>query len=373
MSKIIYFDNASTTPIYKVVKKKILKCFKKYGNYSSFNYLGNEMREYLDKKIYKFSKIIFCNPNNIIWTSCATESNNIIIYSLLRFYKQIKVICISTEHASIINCLLFFKKEIKIIYINPDKNGNINKNFFLKKIIIEKPLAVFSMYINNETGIINDIKYICKICRKYKVFLHIDCSQIVGKIKFKIDRIKASSLTFSSHKCHGPKGIGFLYFDNKLRNILSPIIIGGGQQNNFRSGTIPVHQIIGLYKSFQITIKNFKKNIKNINFFNKKIISNLKDSHVDYNVIGKKKVPHIINVSFKNINNDLLILNLKKIIVSKGSACNLNHNSYVLKSMGYSDKYINSSIRISFGNKNNVFEVNEFNKKIISTIRKLLL
>lgn len=372
MKKIIYLDNASTTPIYKKVKKKIISCFNFFGNYSSNNYLGNRTKFFLDSKIFELSNLIKCNSDNIIWTSCATEANNMVIYTILSMYKKFSVLCFSTEHKSIIECLNKFKKKIKIYYIKPDKNGFIIKKKIKNLIIKKKPKIIFCMYINNETGLINNISYVCKLCRRFSIYLHIDCSQIVGKIKFEINKIHASSLTFSAHKCYGPKGIGFLYINNKFKNFIKPMIIGGGQQNSFRAGTIPTHQIVGLCESFKKTIKDFDKNYNKIINMRKSIVKNLIDKKIKFKIIRGIGIPHIINICFKNVINEILILELGKIIVSKGSACSSNYGrSHVLKSMGFSNKYIDSSVRISLGNKNNINEIKKFNIKINEILNKL--
>ncbi|UOQ37981.1 Cysteine desulfurase [Candidatus Vidania fulgoroideae] len=368
--KIIYLDNASTTFPYRRVIKKMEDCEKKFGNYSSFNFLGVKTKDFLDQKINKLSKLICCNPNNIIFTSCATEANNTVIYSMIRKYKKCVVFCFSTEHLSIINCLNFFKEEIRIIFIKPDINGYIDKKKFIKNILENRPNIVFCMYINNETGIINDIKFICKVCRKNEIFLHIDCSQIVGRIPFKIKSIKATSFTFSAHKNHGPKGIGFLYYDDRFSKVISPLIIGGGQQSNLRSGTVPIQQIVGLYESYKISIRDIKDNSRRIKYLNKKLLKNLEKNDVDFRLINGNKIPGIINISFNNFNNELLILRLENYIISKGSACSSFKKSHVLKSMGFSNDYIDSSVRISIGNKNNIHEIDSFGDKIISILKK---
>ncbi|UOQ27838.1 Cysteine desulfurase [Candidatus Vidania fulgoroideae] len=370
MKRIIYLDNASTTFPYKRVIKKMEKCEKRFGNYSSFNFLGIKTKDFLDQKIYKLSKLIGCNSSNIIFTSCATEANNTVIYSIVRRYKKCVVFCFSTEHLSIINCLKFFKEKIKIIFIKPDINGYIDKKKFIKDILENKPNIVFCMYVNNETGIINDIKFICKICRKNKIFLHIDCSQIVGKIPFRINSIKATSFTFSAHKNHGPKGVGFLYYDNRFSDIVSPLIIGGGQQNNLRSGTIPIQQIVGLYESYKISIRDIKENSKRIKYLNRRLLKKLEKNDVDFCLINGNKIPGIINISFDNFNNELLILKLENYIISKSSACSSFKKSHVLESMGFSNNYINSSVRISIGNKNNIYEIDSFADKIISILKR---
>ncbi|UOQ33056.1 Cysteine desulfurase [Candidatus Vidania fulgoroideae] len=372
MKKIVYLDNASTTFPYKRVIRKMNICFKKFGNYSSFNFLGVKTKDFIDEKVYKLSKLIGCSMGNIIFTSCATEANNIVIYSVVRKFKKCIVLCFSTEHLSVINCLKFFRKKIKVFFINPNIDGSINKSCFLRKVIELKPNIVFCMYVNNETGIINDVMYICKICRKYNIFLHIDCSQIVGKIYFKLSNLKATSYTFSAHKNHGPKGIGFLYYENKFEETISPLIIGGGQQNNLRSGTMPIQQIVGLYESYKISIKNQKKNFERITYLRNKILKNINKENIEYNLIKGNKIPNILNISFKNFSNEMLILKLENFIISKGSACSSYKESHVLKSMGFSKEYVNSSVRISIGNKNSIYEINKFNEKI-SSIFKIAL
>ncbi|WP_343188213.1 IscS subfamily cysteine desulfurase [Buchnera aphidicola (Ceratoglyphina bambusae)] len=380
MKKPIYLDYAATTPIDKKVVKKMLKYLTKdnnFGNPASRSHIfGWKAEEAVDISRENISDLIHADPREIIFTSGATESINLAIKGIMNFYKNKgnHIITSRTEHKAVLDtCRYLESKNCKVTYIKPNKKGLI-KVKDIKKNIRKKTVLISIMHVNNETGIIQNIKKISKICKNKKIFFHVDATQSIGKIKINIKKIKIDLMSFSAHKIYGPKGIGALFIRRNPRIRISPQIHGGGHERGMRSGTLPVHQIVGMGEAFKIAKKNMKKEYKRLIKLRNLLWNNIKNIEEIYlNSKLKYSSPHILNVSFNYIEGESIIMALKDLAISSGSACTSAslEPSYVLKSMGIKTELAHSSIRFSIGRFTTKDEINYASKIIHKSVKKL--
>ncbi|WP_259288754.1 aminotransferase class V-fold PLP-dependent enzyme [Candidatus Nasuia deltocephalinicola] len=373
----IYIDYSSTTPLDPRILEKIIPYFYyKFGNYSSKNHIfgwnSYNIVEFCRKNISKF---LNCDSREIIWCSGSTESNNLAIKGYSLFYKNKSkcILSIKTEHKSIINSLNYLLIEgFNIIYLKLKNNGLIdlnNLNNFLNKKIILLTIS----YINNEIGIFQNIFFLSQFCKLNKIIMHVDCSQAMGKILFNFENIKIDMASISSHKIYGPKGISILYIRRKSNIYFKPIMHGGGQENNLRSGTIQTSLVVGFYECFKLIRKLiFFENLKIRNLRNIFLIELLKIDSLYVNGDLKYRVPQNLNISFNFIEGESLIISINNIALSTGSACSSNtlESSHVLKLLKNSN-FINSSIRFTFGRFNKLTDVYFSLKFLFFNIYKL--
>ncbi len=373
----IYIDYSSTTPLDPRILEKIIPYFYyKFGNYSSKNHIfgwtSYNIVEICRKNISKF---INCDSREIIWCSGSTESNNLAVKGCSLFYKNKSkyILSIKTEHKSIINSLNYLIIEgFNIIYLKLKNNGLIdlnNLNIFLNKKIILLTIS----YVNNEIGVFQNVFFLFQFCKLNKIIIHVDCSQAIGKILFNFENIKIDIASISSHKIYGPKGISILYIRRKSNIYFKPIIHGGGQENNLRSGTIQTALVVGFYECFNL-IKNliFFENLKIRNLRNIFLIELLKIDSLYINGDIKYRVPQNLNISFNFIEGESLIISINNIALSTGSACSSNtlESSHVLKFLRNSN-FINSSIRFTFGRFNKLTDIYFSLKFLFFNIYKL--
>ncbi|MDH3004743.1 MAG: aminotransferase class V-fold PLP-dependent enzyme [Candidatus Shikimatogenerans sp. JK-2022] len=378
--KIIYLDNVSNTKMRKEVRKIYKKIiYNKYiSNSSSFHFLGRKSKNIIELARNRISKIINSDPQEIIFTSSGSEGNYIIIKKIIKYYKIKNIITSKLEHFSILNLLNNIKKKINIFYLKNDNLGNINikdLKFKIKRISKKKKnkILVTLMYINNEIGNINNIKKIGNICKLDNVLFHSDFVQYIGHYPLNIKKIKCDFFTASAHKFYGPLGIGFIYVN---KNLYIKNIIKYENIINIKLENKNIYGIVSMSKALEISNKNYKKEkqyilklkkycIKNL----KKYIKNIKFNGLSYDI--KKSIYNILNIRLP-IKDDLLHikLDLKGIIVSKGSSCySNNNNSYVIKNL-LNKKIIKrtTSLRVSFSIYNKKKEI----KKFIKILKKLI-
>ncbi|WP_343187962.1 IscS subfamily cysteine desulfurase [Buchnera aphidicola (Periphyllus koelreuteriae)] len=381
----IYLDYASTTPVDPVVAKKMMNYLTIegiFGNPASRSHqFGWSAEEIVNISRFEIAKIINADPREIIFTSGATESNNLSIKGIAKFYKKKgnHIITSKTEHKSVLDsCRYLENKNFNITYLTPKKNGLIDINE-LKKKITKKTILVSIMHVNNEIGIIQNIKKISEICSKKNVFFHTDSTQSIGKLKIDVKKIKLDLISFSAHKIYGPKGIGVLYIRRIPRIRLHPQIHGGGHERGMRSGTLPVHQIVGLSEACKLSRKKITSDFKKIKKLRNLLwngLSKIKEIHLNSSLDTKICVPHILNISFNYIEGESLIMSLKEIGISSGSACTSAslEPSYVLKALGLKDELAHSSIRFSIGRfttKKDILFTIKLIKKSIKKLRNL--
>lgn len=378
--KTIYLDYNATTPLDQRVLEKMIPYFtEKYGNTDSYNhFFGWESKEALESSRELIANFINANPNEIIFTSGATESINLGIKGFCQNNSSNKNHIISqvTEHKAVLNTLEQVKNfgwEITLLPVN--EYGMIDYDELINAITPKTSLVVL-MHANNEIGTIHDIKKIGQICKDNNLFFFTDVAQTYGKIDLDVNSMNIDLLSASAHKIYGPKGVGFLYARKKNKEInLFPLISGGGQEFGMRSGTTPVPLIVGLAEASKISFNQLLKEQKKIkslrdNFLNQ-IIQHLPDTKINGSI--EQRLNNNINLSFPKIDAESLLSKLNTIACSTGSACssNLLESSYVLKSIGLDEELALSSIRVSFGRNNNndniIFAANE----IIKAVKKI--
>jgi cysteine desulfurase len=371
----IYFDYASTTPVDPRVIKKMHECLSMEGNFgnpaSRSHVFGWKAEEAVETARAQVASLVNCDPREIVWTSGATESDNLAIKGAARFYKERgnHIITSKIEHKAVLDtCRQLEREGFEVTYLDPDKTGIIQPHK-VKDAITEKTILVSLMHVNNEIGVINDIEKIGNITRSKGIIFHVDAAQSTGKVVIDLKKLEVDLMSFSSHKTYGPKGIGALYASRKPRVRLEAQIHGGGHERGMRSGTLPTHQIVGMGEAFRIS----KEEMIDENIRIKKMRDNfwqeLKDIEEVYlNGDTEQKVSGFLNVSFNFIEGESLMMALKDIAVSSGSACTSAslEPSYVLRALGVKDELAHSSIRFAVGRFTSDEEI-EYTVNIVKT------
>ncbi|WP_422667468.1 IscS subfamily cysteine desulfurase [Buchnera aphidicola] len=358
MKTPIYLDYAATTPVELSVAQKMMNYLTIdgiFGNSASRSHkFGWDAEESIDIARNQISELINADSREIIFTSGATEANNLAIKGISYFYKKKgnHIITSKTEHKSVLDTCRYLESEgFSVTYLKPNNNGIIDLND-LKKNIQKNTILVSIMHVNNETGIIQDIHNISKICRSNGIFFHVDATQSVGKINFNLKNSYIDLMSFSAHKIYGPKGIGVLYVSRKPRVRLLSLLHGGGHERGMRSGTLPIHQIVGMGEACMLAQKKIENDFQHTITLRNELWNGIKNIEEVYlNSDLKQGAPHILNVSFNYVEGESLIMALKDLAISSGSACTSSslEPSYVLKALGIKDELAHSSIRFSLG------------------------
>ncbi|MAH89315.1 MAG: IscS subfamily cysteine desulfurase [Pelagibacterales bacterium] len=376
---MIYLDNHSTTQVDKRVLKKMIPYFtEKFNNpHSQITIHNQDIIFQISEARNKIAKLIGAEKEEIIFTSGATESNNLAIKGLKGHILRGKnhFISLNTEHKCVLEALRKLEFEgAKVTILKVKKNGLIDADEVYKNIK-KNTLLVSIMMANNETGVIQPIKKIAKICKDKNVLFHTDAAQAVGKIDINVKKMNIDMMSISAHKFYGPKGVGALYIRRFPRIRLSPLIDGGGQEVNLRSGTLPVPLCIGLGEAAKISMLTLKKEKIKISVLRDYLYKGLKTKIKNISINGdtKNRLPANLNISIPGINSELLIKSLKNTVISSGSACTSSsvESSYVLSAMGLPKKKIDSSIRIGIGRFTTKSDINHAIKDITQTVGKL--
>lgn len=370
---MIYFDNAATTPLDPEVKEAMFPYLQHYGNPSSKYYSAAEQaKNAVQVARNSVAELLGCDPEEVIFTSGSTESNNMIIKGIADAHwgSGKKFVTSSVEHSSVLETAFYLKtKGLKIELLEVNAEGVVQpellKDFFERNA--EETFLVSLMWVNNEIASLNDIISLGKLCRHYKIPFHTDATQAVGKVPIHLMDLPIQYLSLSSHKIHGPKGIGAAILRKDelgIRPHLTPLIHGGGQEFGLRSGTLNVPSIVGFGKAAEIAKRDLQSNLQHIialeSYLNHKIKEHF-SSIVTFNSTSEKKLPGIINVRFKGVQNELLIKKLSPYVaVSSGSACSSSKPSHVLQSIGCSLDEVRSSVRISLSKFNTTEEIDQF-------------
>ena len=354
----IYLDYSATTPVDPRVAAKMSECLTKegvFGNPASRSHsFGWESEKLIDEARGNVAKLIKANKKEIVWTSGATESNNLAIKGAAHFYKEKgnHLITLTTEHKAVLDTMRHLETEgFEVTYMNPKDNGLVDIDE-LKSLIKPTTTLVSIMHVNNEIGVIQDLETIGKICRDNKIVFHVDAAQSPGKVDIDVDKYNIDLLSLSAHKVYGPKGIGALYVRRKPRIRLQPQMHGGGHERGFRSGTLPTHQVVGMGEAFKIAEEEMESDNKRISILRDKLWNGLNSIEEIYlNGDMDQRIPGNLNVSFNFVEGESLIMAIKDMAVSSGSACTSAslEPSYVLRALGRSDELAHSSIRISIG------------------------
>ena len=378
--KNIYFDYQATTPVDPRVLDKMLPFFKDvYGNPHSRNHpFGWEAEETVEIARENVSKIIGANPKEIIFTSGATESNNLAIKGLAEFYgdKKNHVVTCVTEHKCVLESCRYLseKKGFDVTYLPVKPDGLIDLEE-LDKSIKENTMLVSIMGVHNEIGVIQPLEEIGKICRKRGVFFHTDCAQAIGKIDLNVDKLNIDLMSISGHKIYAPKGVGALYVRRKPRVRISALMSGGGQEREMRSGTLSPALCVGLGEACRIYLNEMKTENEKIKKLRNMFLDGIRKHCSDIYLNGSEthRVPGNLNLSFAYIEGESLMMGIKNLAVSSGSACTSAslEPSYVLKALGVQEELAHTSLRIGIGRFTTEDEIKIAVEKIVNEVKRL--
>jgi cysteine desulfurase len=378
----IYMDNHATTPLDPRVLEAMMPYMTgKFGNAASRNHqFGWEAEQGVETAREQIAKIIGATAKEIIFTSGATESNNLAIKGVAEMYKEKgnHIITAVTEHKAVLDtCKRLEKYGYRVTYLPVGADGLINIDD-LKRAIDDKTILVTIMTANNEIGVLQPVDEIGAICKEKGVLFHTDAVQAVGKVPVDVNKMNASLLSLSGHKIYGPKGVGALYVRRKNPRVqLSAIIDGGGHERGMRSGTLNVPGIVGLGKACEIALAEMPEESKRLSYLREKLknafLSNLDETHVNGTMEPGKHLPGNLNMSFVYVEGESLLMGINDIAVSSGSACTSAtlEPSYVLKALGLGDDVAHSSIRFGLGRFNTEAEVDYVAERLIDTVKKL--
>jgi cysteine desulfurase len=361
----LYFDYAATTPVDpRVVEKMMPFLTLHFGNAASTHSFGQQAKKAIDDAREQVAAFIQANPAEIIWTSGATESNNLAIRGIAALYqrKGKHIVTVKTEHPSVLaSCQQLEKEGFTVTYLSPEKNGRLPLDKF-EQSLRSDTILVSVMHVNNETGVIQEIEKIAAITAAKNILFHVDAVQSAGKTLIDVKSVPVDLLSLSAHKIYGPKGIGILYVRRKPRVRVAPLLLGGGQEHGMRSGTLATHQIVGMGEASAIANNEMNKEYDRLQglrtyFWNEiKVMRN-----IFLNSDFSCSVPHIINFGIKGIDARNLIGTMPAMALAVGSACQSKgiEPSYVLRAMGLSHEDATASLRVSLGRMTVYQEINE--------------
>lgn len=352
----IYFDYSATTPVDpRVVEKMIPWLYEHAGNPASRSHsYGWEAEEAVEHAREQVAALVNADPREIVWTSGATESNNLAIKGAATFYAERgkHVITIKTEHKAVLDpCRELERQGFEVTYLDVQENGLISMDA-LKAAIRPDTVLISVMFVNNEIGVIQDVAAIGELCRANNIIFHVDAAQATGKVAIDLQTLKIDLMSFCAHKTYGPKGIGALYVRRKPRIRIEAQMHGGGHERGFRSGTLATHQIVGMGECFALAQQEMGTENERIRMLRDRLWAGLSQIEEVYlNGDMDHRVPHNLNVSFNYVEGESLIMAIKELAVSSGSACTSAslEPSYVLRALGRNDELAHSSIRFTIG------------------------
>ena len=374
----VYLDYAATTPVDKRVAEKMIPYLTEtFGNPASNSHaFGWTAEEAVEKARADIAALINADSKEIVFTSGATESNNLAIKGAAHFYKSKgnHLITVKTEHKAVLDTMRELERQgYEVTYLDVQENGLVDLDV-LKAAIREDTILVSVMWVNNEIGVVQDIPAIGEICRERKIIFHVDAAQACGKVPVDVEAAKIDLLSMSGHKVYGPKGIGALYVRRKPRVRLEAQMHGGGHERGFRSGTLPTHQIVGMGEAFRIAKEELEQDMAHYRILRDiflKGIEGIEEVYINGDL--EHRAPNNLNVSFNFVEGESLIMAVKELAVSSGSACTSAslEPSYVLRALGRNDELAHSSLRITFGRMTTEEEVQFAAELIKSKIGKL--
>ncbi|HHQ4662589.1 TPA: IscS subfamily cysteine desulfurase [Aeromonas veronii] len=376
----IYLDYSATCPVDPRVAEKMMQCLTMdglFGNPASRSHrFGWQAEEAVDLARNQVADLIGADPREIVFTSGATESNNLAIKGVAHFYasKGKHIITSKTEHKAVLDtCRQLEREGFEVTYLEPMPNGLFTIEM-IENAMRDDTILVSIMHVNNEIGVVQNIVAIGELCRSRKILLHVDAVQSVGKIPVDVEALKVDLLSVSAHKVYGPKGIGALFVRRKPRVRLEAQMHGGGHERGMRSGTLPTHQIVGMGEAFRIAKEEMVSEGERILALRQRLWNGIKDIEAVYiNGDLEQRVPGNLNVSFAYVEGESLIMALKDLAVSSGSACTSAslEPSYVLRALGLNDELAHSSIRFSMGRFTTEEEIDYAVKLIRDSIGRL--
>jgi len=380
MNLPIYLDYASTTPVDPAVADRMVEFLTPSGHFgnpaSRSHMFGWQAEAAVEDARAEVADLIGADPREIVWTSGATEANNLAIKGCAQFNtrKGKHIITSKIEHKAVLDtCRQLEREGFEITYLDPDKNGLIQPQA-VADALRDDTTVVSIMHVNNELGTLNDIAAIGKLCRENKVFFHVDAAQSAGKTAIDVEAMQVDMMSFSAHKIYGPKGIGALYVRRKPRVRIEAQMHGGGHERGMRSGTLPTHQIVGMGAAFKLGAEMLAEESARIVALRKRLWDGVSDMEEVYlNGSEEQHVPGIINISFAFVEGESLIMALRDLAVSSGSACTSAslEPSYVLRALGLNDEMAHSSIRFSIGRYTTEKDVDDAIAKVRHAVEKL--
>ena len=354
----IYLDYAATTPVDPRVADRMIECLRPegaHGNPSSMSHAyGHRARALVEKARAQVARTVGAAPNAIVWTSGATESNNLALFGVARFNadRGKHIISARTEHKAVLDPLKQLEREgFEVTFLKPDSHGIVHPEQVADAMRSDTVL-VSLMHVNNEIGVVQDVAAIGHICRQKNVLFHVDSAQSVGKLPIDVVKMNIDLLSMTAHKIYGPKGIGALYVRRTPPVGLRPIIMGGGQESGFRSGTLPTHQIVGMGVAFELAEAERESDVARLTALRDRFWEGLKQlGDIELNGHPEQRVANVLNVTFRGIEGETLQFALRELAVSAGAACSSasEEASYVLRALGRSDQEAQSSLRFSLG------------------------
>ncbi|SEH59036.1 cysteine desulfurase [Rheinheimera pacifica] len=376
----IYLDYAATTPVDARVAEKMMQFLTmdgEFGNPASRSHrFGWQAEEAVEIARSQIAELVNADPREIVFTSGATESNNLAIKGAADFYRKKgkHLITVKTEHKATLDTMRQLEREgYEVTYLEPQTDGMVTVAM-LEAAIRPDTSVISVMFVNNEIGVVQDIAAIGELCRSKGIIFHVDAAQAAGKLDIDLQALKVDLMSFSGHKAYGPKGIGALFVRRKPRIRLEAQMHGGGHERGMRSGTLPTHQIVAMGEAFRLAKLEMHDEIKRITALRDRLLNGVKDiEQVFLNGNREQRVPHITNISFNYVEGESLIMALKDIAVSSGSACTSAslEPSYVLRALGMSDELAHSSIRFSIGRYTTEEQIDHTIKIVHQAIEKL--
>lgn len=376
----IYLDYSATTPVDPRVVKQMVACLDMdgvFGNPASRSHLyGWQADELVENARKNVADLINADPREIVWTSGATESDNLAIKGAAHFYqnKGKHIVTSRIEHKAVLDCCRQLEREgFEVNYLNPDTNGLIDLEK-VEQALRADTILVSLMHVNNEIGVINDIDAIGELTRARNIIFHVDAAQSAGKIPIDLQKSKVDLMSFSAHKVYGPKGVGALFIRRQPKVRVEAQMHGGGHERGMRAGTLPTHQVVGMGEAFKLAADEMEKENQQILILRDRLLEGLhtlKDIHVNGDL--DKRVAGNLNIGFAFVGGESLMMSLGGVAVSSGSACTSAslEPSYVLRALGLSDELADSSIRFSIGRFTTEAEIDEVVKKVRSCVEKL--
>jgi cysteine desulfurase len=374
----IYMDYSATTPVDPRVADKMIPYLREqFGNPASRSHMyGWTAEKAVEEARGHVAALVNADPREIIWTSGATESNNLALKGAAQFYKTKgkHIITVKTEHKAVLDVVRELERQgFEATYLQPQDNGLITVEQ-LEAALRPDTILVSVMLVNNEIGVIQPIDAIGELCRSKGIIFHCDAAQATGKVQIDLEKTKVDLMTFTAHKTYGPKGIGALYVRRKPRVRIEAQMHGGGHERGLRSGTLPTHQIVGMGEAFRIAKEEMADEIVRIQGLRDRLVQGLQEMEEVYvNGDLAHRVPHNLNMSFNYVEGESLIMAIKELAVSSGSACTSAslEPSYVLRALGRSDELAHSSIRFTFGRFTTQDEIDFTVKLIKEKVAKL--
>jgi cysteine desulfurase len=381
MKKPIYLDYSATTPVDpRVAARMIPYLTEQFGNPASRSHaFGWTTEKAVEEAREEVAKLVNCDPRELVWTSGATEAINLALKGAAHFYKDKgkHLVTVKTEHKATLDTMRELEREgFSVTYLDVLPNGLLDLEAF-KAALRPDTILASVMYVNNEIGVIQDIPALGEICRSRGIIFHVDSAQATGKIPVDLGALKVDLMSFSAHKTYGPKGIGALFVRRKPRVRIEAQMHGGGHERGMRSGTLPTHQIVGMGEAFRLARLEMAKDNERIRVLRDRLwngISEMEEVHLNGDM--ERRVPHNLNVSFNFVEGESLIMAIKDVAVSSGSACTSAslEPSYVLRALGRSDELAHSSIRFTVGRFTTEEEIDfavELLQQKISKLREL--